>query len=68
MPGIRVKSFEKKKLKFTWLLVHLQTLISLGFVISSSILVVTYGTTTQGQCFSAILVCVAFYTTAKMCL
>ncbi|KAF2452021.1 hypothetical protein P171DRAFT_479033 [Karstenula rhodostoma CBS 690.94] len=66
--GIRAKRFEKKKLKFTWLLVHLQTLIALGLVISSSILVVTFGTTTQAQCFSAIMVCVAFYITGKICL
>ncbi|KAK7188104.1 hypothetical protein DPSP01_001645 [Paraphaeosphaeria sporulosa] len=66
--GIRAKRFEKKKLKFTWLLVHVQTLIALGLVISSSILVVTFGTTTQEQCFSAIMVCVVFYITAKMCL
>lgn len=66
--GIRAKRFDRKNIKFTWLLVQLQTLIALGLTISSSILVVTLGTTTQEQCFSAIMVCVAFYTTAKMCL
>ncbi|KAF9739600.1 hypothetical protein PMIN01_02234 [Paraphaeosphaeria minitans] len=66
--GIRVKRFEKRKLKFTWLLVQIQTLIALGLVISSSILIVTFGTTTQEQCFSAIMVCAVFYTMAKLCL
>ena len=54
--GLRAKEFDRKKIKLAWLLVHVQTAIALGLAVSSSVLIVTFGTTTQGQCFSAIMV------------
>ena len=54
--GLRAKEFDRKKIKLAWLLVHVQTAIALGLVVSSSVLIVTFGTTTQGQCYSAIMV------------
>lgn len=66
--GLRTRNFDRRKVSFGWVLVHLQTLIALALVMSSSVLVVTFGTTTQAQCFSAIMVCVVFYCAAKLCL
>jgi hypothetical protein len=62
--GFRVRGHRNHKFNFTQLLVHVQTFLVVGLILSSTI-VVTLGLVTESQCYAAIETCVVFYTAFK---
>jgi hypothetical protein len=62
--GFRVRGHRNHKLNFTQLLVHVQTFLVVGLILSSTI-VVSLGLVTESQCYAAIETCVVFYTAFK---
>jgi hypothetical protein len=65
--GFRAKRY-KNKPSFAQILVCTQTVLSICFVISSTVLVVGLRLRTEAQCSASIIVCLFFYTASKITL
>ncbi|KAL5121580.1 hypothetical protein ACEQ8H_000652 [Pleosporales sp. CAS-2024a] len=67
--GLRVKQFEtKKRLQFSWVVSHVQTLLAMILVVAGAILVYGLNLTNYKQCRAAITVCLFLYFSSKVLL
>jgi hypothetical protein len=66
--GLRARRDRRQKLNFANILVYIQVLLAFCYVVSSAIVKLGLGIITNEECYSAIIICLVFYTSTKMAL